>query len=209
LQGRLEEQLKEAGDVASLEEEVAELSDGVAQLTRAEEAVKLAISELQRAEGLIHRDLAPVLAEGLRGWLPAITGQRYQHAWVDPADLSMHVSAQDSGSQIRVGDLSQGTREQIYVALRTVLAKALSPKGEAVPLFFDDPSVSADDARCIALLDTLRELSNTAQVVVFSHESRVRAWATRTEVPILAMTLVPASAGLEGAPPEDAVAAEA
>jgi uncharacterized protein YhaN len=209
LQGRLEEQLKEAGDVASLEEEVAELSDGVAQLTRAEEAVKLAISELQRAEGLIHRDLAPVLAEGLRGWLPAITGQRYQHAWVDPADLSMHVSAQDSGSQIRVGDLSQGTREQIYVALRTVLAKALSPKGEPVPLFFDDPSVSADDARCIALLDTLRELSNTAQVVVFSHESRVGAWATRTEVPILAMTLVPASAGLEGAPPEDAVAAEA
>jgi hypothetical protein len=58
-------------------------------------------------------------------------------------------------------------------------------------------------------LDTLRELSKTAQVVVFSHESRVRAWATRTEVPILAMTLVPASAGLEGAPPEDAVAAEA
>jgi uncharacterized protein YhaN len=112
----------------------------------------------------------------------------------------MHVSAQDSGAQIRVDDLSQGTREQIYVALRTVLAKALSPKGEAVPLFFDDPSVSADDARCIALLDTLRELSATAQVVVFSHESRVGGWATRSEVPILSMKLVPASAGKDGAP---------
>jgi uncharacterized protein YhaN len=200
LQGRLQEQLKEAGDVAALEERVADLSDEVARLTRAEEAVKLAISELQRAEGLVHKDLAPVLAEGLRGWLPAITGQRYQHAWVDPSDLSMHVSAQDSGAQIRVDDLSQGTREQIYVALRTVLAKALSPKGEAVPLFFDDPSVSADDARCIALLDTLRELSATAQVVVFSHESRVGGWATRSEVPILSMKLVPASAGKDGAP---------
>ena len=204
LQGRLQEQLKDAGDVAALEERVADLSDEVARLTRAEEAVKLAISELQRAEGLIHHDLAPVLAEGLRSWLPAITGQRYQHAWVDPADLSMHVSASDSGSQIRVDDLSQGTREQIYVALRTVLAKALSPKGEPVPLFFDDPSVSADDGRCIALLDTLRELSATTQVVIFSHESRVGSWATRSEVPILTMQLVPVSVGERGAPAADA-----
>ena len=208
LQGRLQEQLKEAGDVPALEERVAELSDEVARLTRAEEAVKLAISELQRAEGLVHNDLAPILAEGLRDWLPAITSQRYHHAWVDPSDLSMHVSAEDQGAQIRVGDLSQGTREQIYVALRTVLAKALSPKGEAVPLFFDDPCVSADDGRYIALLDTLRELSANTQVVVFSHESRVGTWATRSEVPILTMTLVPASVGQESAPAEEATPAE-
>ncbi|MGC1193572.1 MAG: AAA family ATPase, partial [Candidatus Dormiibacterota bacterium] len=77
LQGRLQEQLKLAGDVAALEERVAELSDEVAKLTRAEEAVKLAISELERAEGLVHNDLAPILAEGLQSWLPAITSQRY------------------------------------------------------------------------------------------------------------------------------------
>ncbi len=200
LQGRLQEQLKDAGDVAVLEERVADLTEEVARLTQAEEAVKLAISELERAESLVHSDLAPLLAEGLQTWLPAITGRRYQHAWVDPSDLAMHVSARDGGVQIRVGDLSQGTREQIYVALRTVLAKALSPKGESVPLFFDDPSVSADDNRCIALLDTLRELSSTTQVVVFSHESRVGAWASRNEVPILTMKVVPASADQGVAP---------
>jgi hypothetical protein len=201
LQGRLQEQLKDVGDVASLEEAVADLGDEVDRLTRAEEAVKLAISELRRAEGLIHNDLAPVLAEGLRSWLPAITAQRYQHAWVDPADLSMHVSSQGSGAQIRVEDLSQGTREQIYVALRTVLAKALSPRGEAVPLFFDDPTVSADDVRCGALLDTLCELATTTQVVVFSHESRVDGWAKKRKVPILSMKVVPPAAGDEAASP--------
>ena len=193
LQGRLQEQLKDVGDVASLEEAVADLGDEVDRLTRAEQAVKLAISELHRAEGLIHHDLAPVLAEGLRSWLPAITAQRYRHAWVNPEDLSMHVASHDSGAQIRVDDLSQGTREQIYVALRTVLAKALSPSGEAVPLFFDDPTVSADDVRCVALLDTLSELSTTTQVVVFSHESRVDAWASKRKVSILNMKVVPAS----------------
>lgn len=200
LQGRLEEQLKESGDVAGLEEEVAELRQDVARLTRAEEAVKLAIGELELAEGVIHNDLAPVLAQGLGDWLPAITNQRYRQVWVNPSDLSMHVCAQDSDEQIQVEDLSQGTREQIYVALRTVLAKALSPKGEAVPLFFDDPFVSADDARCMALLDTFRELSKSTQVVLFSHESRVGSWATRSEVPILTMKLVPASAHSGGDP---------
>ena len=179
--------------MAALEEEVAELRQEVERLTRAEEAVKLAIGELELAEGLVHNDLAPVLARGSGTWLPAITSQRYRQVWVNPADLAMHVCAQDSDAQIRVEDLSQGTREQIYVALRTVLAKALSPKGEAVPLFFDDPFVSADDARCVALLDTFRELSKSTQVVLFSHESRVGSWATRTEVPILTMKLVPAS----------------
>jgi DNA repair exonuclease SbcCD ATPase subunit len=207
LQGRLEEQLKESGDVAALEEEVADLRQDVVRLTRAEEAVKLAIGDLELAEGVVHNDLAPVLAQGLGEWLPVITNQRYRQVWVDPSDLSMHVCAQDSDEQIQVEDLSQGTREQIYVALRTVLAKALSPKGEAVPLFFDDPFVSADDARCMALLDTFRELSKSTQVVLFSHESRVGSWAARSEVPILTMTLVPASAHSGGDPVAESDAA--
>ncbi|HEY6538499.1 MAG TPA: AAA family ATPase [Candidatus Dormibacteraeota bacterium] len=194
LQGRLQAQLKDAAEVAVLEEKVAEIAEDVARRERAEEAVKLAISELRLAEGAIHNDLAPVLARGLEGWLPAITGQRYQHAWVDPANLAVHVSAEDGGAQISVDDLSQGTREQIYLALRTVLAQALSPRGEAVPLFFDDPTVSADDDRCGVLLDTLRELSAKTQVVVFTHESRVSSWADLAKVASLTLEVVPAGA---------------
>ncbi len=199
LQGRLHEQLKEAGDVAAMEERVAAVAEEVARLERAEAAVKLAISELERAESLIHNDLAPQLADGLNLWLARLTGERYRRAWVDPRGLQMHVAAQDSGVQIRVEDLSQGTREQIYVALRTVLARALSPKVVPVPLFFDDPCVSADDLRCTALLETLRELAKETQVVVFSHESRVGNWASRSKVPILSMKVVPAWGGPEGA----------
>ncbi len=197
MEGSLNQQLAQVGDVAQIEERVAELEAQVQRLEAAEAAVKLALSELEKSEGKVHRDLAPVLAEGLRNWLPAITGQRYQQAWVDPQDLAMHVSSGDSGAQIAVRDLSQGTREQLYVALRMVLARALSPEGEPVPLFFDDPTVSADDARCLALLDSLRELSQGTQVVLFSHETRVGSWAKRNEVPILTMPLVPAEGRTE------------
>ncbi|MGH7611475.1 MAG: AAA family ATPase [Candidatus Dormibacteria bacterium] len=189
---RLAQRLAALGEVAELEERVAELEQDEERLTRAEEAIKLAIGELQHAEGLIHNDLAPVLAEGVSQRLPLITGKRYLRAWVDPSNLAMHVAPRESGRQLAVSDLSQGTREQIYVCLRMVLAGALSPDKEPIPLFFDDPCVSSDDHRATALLDTLLELASTSQVVVFSHESRVGSWAKRKEVPVLTLTAVPA-----------------
>ncbi len=194
LEGRLEQELRTAGDLVELEERVKELEAKVARMTFAEDAVKLAIEQLERAEGEIHNSLAPVLAQGLESRLPKLTHRRYQRAWVDPADLSMHVAAANTERQIPVENLSQGTQEQIYVCLRMVLAQALSPRGEALPLFFDDPTVNSDDHRCFALLDTLLELCETSQVVIFSHERRVVEWAQRKGVAVLQLEAVPASA---------------
>jgi exonuclease SbcC len=189
----LQQQLIAAGDLVELEEEVAELKVRLEQMERAEQAVNLAISELQKAEGEIQNNLAPLLAEGLSRRLPQLTHGRYSQAWVDPSDLSMHVAAPKSSRQVPVENLSQGTQEQIYVCLRMVLAQALSPKGEQLPLIFDDPSVNSDDHRCMALLDTLLELSETSQVVIFSHERRVAEWAGRKGVPVLSLAQVPAA----------------
>ena len=200
LEGSLEQQLRAAGDLVELEEQVVDLRAQLARMERAEAAITLAISELQNAEGEIQNSLAPVLAEGLTRRLPKLTHKRYTQAWVDPADLSMHVAAPRSSRQVPVENLSQGTQEQIYVCLRMVLAQALSPKGEQLPLIFDDPSVNSDDHRCYALLDTLLELSQTSQVVIFSHERRVADWAARQSVPVLALSQVPASADEEVAP---------
>ena len=79
----------------------------------------------------------------------------------------MHVCAQDSDEQIQVEDLSQGG-EQISPYGPSWPRRCL-PR-EAVPLFFDDPFVSADDAPAW-LLDTFRELSKSTQVVLFSEQS--------------------------------------
>ncbi len=197
-EGSLQQQLKESGDLVELEEQVADLTAELGRMQRAEAAINLAIAELESAEGEIQNSLAPVLAEGLARRLPHLTHRRYSQAWVDPEDLSMHVAAPNSTRQVPVENLSQGTQEQIYVCLRMVLAQALSPKGEQLPLVFDDPSVNSDDRRCFALLDTLLELSQTSQVVVFSHERRVAEWAQKKAVPVLAMTAVPASADDDG-----------
>ncbi len=193
-EGSLRQQLREAGDLVELEELVAERAARVDRMERAEAAVNLAITELEAAEAEIQNSLAPILADGLARRLPELTHRRYAQAWVNPEDLSMHVAAANSTRQIPVDNLSQGTQEQIYVCLRMVLAQALSPRGEQLPLIFDDPTVNSDDRRCFALLDTLLELSETSQVVIFSHEHRVMEWAQRQSVPVLALDQVPASA---------------
>ncbi len=193
-EGSLRQQLKEAGDLVELEELVAERRAVVERMEHAEAAVNLAITELEAAEAEIQNSLAPILADGLAHRLPELTHRRYAQAWVNPEDLSMHVAAANSTRQIPVDNLSQGTQEQIYVCLRMVLAQALSPRGEQLPLIFDDPTVNSDDRRCFALLDTLLELSETSQVVIFSHEHRVVEWAQRQSVPVLALDQVPASA---------------
>ncbi len=200
-EGSLQQQLREAGDLVELEEQVAEKTEGLGRMERAEVAVNLAITELEAAEAEIQNSLAPILAEGLARRLPQLTHRRYSQAWVNPEDLAMHVAAANSSRQIPVENLSQGTQEQIYVCLRMVLAQAMSPRGEQLPLIFDDPTVNSDDRRCFALLDTLLELSETSQVVVFSHERRVVEWAQKQSVPVLALDQVPASADDDEAQP--------
>ena len=47
----------------------------------------------------------------------------------------------------------------------------------AMPLILDDVTVQCDAARTVALLDLLHEVSKERQVVLFSQETGVRAWA--------------------------------
>ena len=73
----------------------------------------------------MHRDVAPVLAGTLRGWLPRVTEGRYTDATVDPETLEVQVCGPRRRWR-RAALLSQGTREQIYLLLRMALVEHLT-----------------------------------------------------------------------------------
>ena len=78
----------------------------------------------------------------------------------------------------RAGLLSHGTAEQLYLLLRLALARHLTePAGEACPLILDDVVSAADRERKRELLETLLSISESVQVVLFTHEDGVREWA--------------------------------
>ena len=73
--------------------------------------------------------------------------------------------------------LSHGTAEQIYLLLRVALADQLTRPGEVCPLILDDPTPHFDAARTVAVLELPHQLAETRQIVLFSQEREVLAWA--------------------------------
>ena len=74
--------------------------------------------------------------------------------------------------------LSHGAAEQVYLLLRLALARHLTKgRGETCPLILDDVVGASDSERKQAVLETLLAISETNQVILFTHEDDVRDWA--------------------------------
>ena len=64
---------------------------------------------------------------------------------------------------------SDGTVDQLYLALRLAVARELTP---ALPLILDDALVRFDDRRLKAALEILQEESRHKQVILFTCQHR-------------------------------------
>lgn len=188
-----EEAATRAERAAASEGELRSFAEKIPSVSEAEEAHAAAVEELQQVRELqetleltrrflvsaqtrVHRDIAPVLADTVRRWLPSVTAGRYQDVTVDPTTLKVSVC----GPTRRWRDaarLSYGTAEQIYLLLRVALADHLTKGNDTCPLLLDDVTVHADSARTVDVLRLLLEIANHRQVVLFSQEQQVADWA--------------------------------
>ena len=94
-----------------------------------------------------------------------VTEGVYEKVWVDDA---MRVQLLVEGRIITMDQVSKGTLEQIYFALRMAAAEILHE--EEFPVVFDDAFVCYDDRRLIAVLRWLER--NRKQVLIFTCQSR-------------------------------------
>jgi len=174
--GQLEERRRTLPPVSEAEEAVAAARAEFDRVRQLDETLTLTRDFLEKAQQHVHQSVAPVLAGGVRRWLPTITAGRYTDVRVDPANLDVQVLAPD-GHWRRAALLSHGTAEQIYLLLRLTLAQHLTKQNEVCPLILDDVTVHCDAERKCAVLQTLHGISRERQVVVFTQEDAVLAWA--------------------------------
>jgi DNA repair protein SbcC/Rad50 len=177
LQGALEAQRAMVPDVAEREEAVEAASVELGRVVALARTIDETLRLLREAQDRVHRDLAPILAGTVQRWLPKISAGAYTEVSVDPADLSVQVKERRSGAWRRARLLSAGTREQIYLLLRVAMAQHLVTTGETAPLLLDEVTAQADPERRLAMLRTLHSLAEERQVVLFSHDDAVAAWA--------------------------------
>lgn len=100
---------------------------------------------------------------------------------IDDKGLPVVVGRRQSGAAVSVAAMSDGTRDQLFLAFRLASLENYAASTEPLPFVADDILVHFDDERSAATLDLLARFSETNQVLLFTHHKSVRDDARRLE----------------------------
>jgi uncharacterized protein YhaN len=87
-------------------------------------------------------------------------------------DQPVLVGLRNNGERLHVEDMSTGTRDQLYLALRLASLEPILETAEPMPFVVDDILIQFDDERALATLSTLADFSAKTQVILFTHHGR-------------------------------------
>lgn len=121
------------------------------------------------------RNQGPILEEASR-ILARLTGGSLEKLATDydDRDKLVLVGVRPDHKVVRHDAMSDGTRDQLYLALRLAsLKQYLASAPEKLPLIVDDILVHFDDDRSAATLEVLAELSHQTQVIFFTHHAHL------------------------------------
>ncbi len=92
---------------------------------------------------------------------------------VDDNGNPILVGVRHDNTQVSVEGLSDGTCDQLYLALRIATLEWRLETSEPMPFILDDILINFDDDRSKATLKVLADLSEKNQVILFTHHSRI------------------------------------
>ena len=154
----------------ALEEENAALEQRLLQLENTYAALEVAQKALEEATAQLQRRFAPRISRSAQEILGQLTNGRYNRLTLSQ-DFSLHVGAQEEDILRSRHWRSDGTVDQLYLALRLAVARELIPDA---PLVLDDAMVRFDNDRLQAALEILKQEAKTKQVIVFTCHGRER-----------------------------------
>ena len=91
----------------------------------------------------------------------------------DDQDNAHLTGVRSVGSIVPVSGMSTGTADQLYLALRIASIEDYLERAEALPFVADDLFINFDDERAAAGFTLLGELSQTTQVLFFTHHQHL------------------------------------
>ena len=184
----------------SLREERGGIDTELAQLTSEEESSALRIrrstleerlreharewSRLTIAEALLEKtrqkfeqERQPSVIRYAEKFFSGVTGQRYQRLYAPIGEQTITVT-DAVGASKQPAELSRGTREQLYLALRFGLIREFGEHAERLPVVVDEALVNFDPERARLAAESFAQLAETNQVLVFTcHPSTAEMFA--------------------------------
>jgi uncharacterized protein YhaN len=104
-----------------------------------------------------------------------LTGHRFARLVQDyGSDDELQLLAQRTGGErVPLDGLSEGTGDQLYLALRLAFLEDYSARNEPPPLVVDDIFQTFDDERTASGLKALAGTADRFQTILFTHEASV------------------------------------
>lgn len=166
--GQFQGQADALGQETALRNQLKQVRQRIERLEETYSALELAQKALGAATSELQRRFAPRISKRAQELFSKLTHGRYQRMML-AEDLSIHVSAEQEATLRASQWRSDGTVDQLYLALRLAVAEELTPDA---PLILDDAMVRFDDDRLATALNILDEMAENKQVILFTCQSR-------------------------------------
>ena len=150
---------------------LAELSARVQRYVRFKLAAEILESEVERYR---QRNQGPIVTRA-NSYFQRLTLHRYTELRTsyDTRDQEVLRCVRADGTEVDVTALSDGTRDQLYLALRLATLDHFAQGREPLPLVLDDVLIHFDDDRARAALEVLGSFAETTQILFFTHHARL------------------------------------
>lgn len=172
----------EAGEtinVASAELEMQRLRRQLEAVREEAAAVAEAYRQLEAAAAEYHREFRRQLEAIASDFFSRFTRRPGRRVVVDE---QFRLQVVDPDGQVYSPQLlSQGARDQLYLALRLTVA-AMVDRQLRLPFILDDPFLNCDDARLQEIRLALEEVASTSQVILLTHRTELTGWGRPVEV---------------------------
>ncbi len=177
--GRLAEQLKQLSTSEASAEHLQEIQNARAELAdRAQQWLvqRTAVFIANRALALHAKENEPRLLQLSKEYLTKLTRGRYigvehQAQASNNRQQSVCVRRAD-GTSVWPSELSTGTREQLYLALRMAFVQQYADAHEPLPVLMDDCLVNFDDDRMESAIEAFGNWDRRVQTILFSCHAR-------------------------------------
>jgi len=131
-------------------------------------AARMALRRIESAAARYERDRQPAVIRQAAELFRDFTGGRYDAIFKPLDQNELLVKSASDARTCSVGELSRGTREELYLAMRLGLIAEYEQHGEPMPLILDDIMVNFDDTRRNRALKSLVSFAATRQAVILT-----------------------------------------
>lgn len=155
---------------AQKQEAIARMSDAVERYLRAHTVARLLKWSMEKFR---ETKQGPMLAKA-SAIFKMLTLDSFSRLLVDSEGQTPRLfGVRSDGEQVDVAGMSEGSRDQLYLALRLAALEMQIDQGFNMPLIADDLFINFDDHRTTAGLKVLGELSRSMQVVLLTHHDHL------------------------------------